>query len=275
MAATNSINVPSIGVVFLNTSSTPPKFEPVAPGNSGTVLTSTGTTSAPTFQAAGGGSGFTSINVQTFTSDGTYTPTTGMAYCIVEAMGGGGGGGGCDSTNGGNEIAAAAGGANGAYVRGVFSAAQIGVSKAVTIGAGGAGGSGNNTGSTGQSTVLDTLITAVGAAGGQGSAAEPLTSSVGPGECATGSSGGYLQTPGSPGSVSYATAVFGFSGSGGSGIFGSGGTSLSLHVTSASNGNAGRGYGSGGGGALNTGVVGSKTGGAGANGVLVVTEFIV
>ena len=34
------------------------------------------------------------VAAQVFTSSGTYTPTTGMKYCIVELVGGGGGGGG-------------------------------------------------------------------------------------------------------------------------------------------------------------------------------------
>ena len=32
------------------------------------------------------------VNYQFFTSSGTYTPTSGMQYCIVEVQGGGGNG---------------------------------------------------------------------------------------------------------------------------------------------------------------------------------------
>jgi len=35
---------------------------------------------------------FNKVNVQVFTSNGTFTPSTGMKYCIIEAVGGGGGG---------------------------------------------------------------------------------------------------------------------------------------------------------------------------------------
>src|SRR5215831_8063983 len=35
------------------------------------------------------------VNVQTFTSNGTYTPTAGLLFSIMETQGGGGAGGGC------------------------------------------------------------------------------------------------------------------------------------------------------------------------------------
>lgn len=69
------------------------------------------------------------VSKQIFTSSGTYTPSTGMAYCLVRIVGGGGGGG-----VGGGASAGGAGG--GAEV--LLTAAQIGASKMVTIGAGGA-----------------------------------------------------------------------------------------------------------------------------------------
>src|SRR5260221_4512350 len=34
------------------------------------------------------------VTQQTFTGSGTYTPTSGMAFCIIECLGAGGGGGG-------------------------------------------------------------------------------------------------------------------------------------------------------------------------------------
>jgi hypothetical protein len=64
-------------------------FQTVAPGTSGNVLTSNGTTwvsSAPS-----GGSGLL-LNIQYFTSSGTYTPTSGTTFVVVEVVGGGGGG---------------------------------------------------------------------------------------------------------------------------------------------------------------------------------------
>src|SRR5574338_310828 len=56
------------------------------------------------------------VVVQTFTANGTYTPTTGMVYCIIECVGGGGGGGGTSNSAAGSAGCAASGGA-GAYSR--------------------------------------------------------------------------------------------------------------------------------------------------------------
>ena len=43
------------------------------------------------------------VVVQTFTSSGTYTPTSGMLYAIIECVGGGGGAGGCANSTAGNQ----------------------------------------------------------------------------------------------------------------------------------------------------------------------------
>lgn len=53
MAATaaNAINVSTYGVVFFDSTGTPPAFTAITPGASGTVLTSTGATTAPTWQS--------------------------------------------------------------------------------------------------------------------------------------------------------------------------------------------------------------------------------
>src|ERR1700677_3329133 len=54
-------------------------------GTSGQVLTSNGASALPTFQAAGGGGSIVSIvNIQAFSSTGTYTPTAGLIYAIIE-----------------------------------------------------------------------------------------------------------------------------------------------------------------------------------------------
>lgn len=78
------------------------------------------------------------LNRQVFTSSGTYTPTTGMTYCLVEIIGGGGGGGGCQATNS-TQFCVSGGGGGGEYASGIFTISAIGSSQTVTIGAGGAG----------------------------------------------------------------------------------------------------------------------------------------
>lgn len=55
MGAANAINVSTYGVVFFESSASPPVFAAITPGASGTVLTSTGISSAPTWQAASSG----------------------------------------------------------------------------------------------------------------------------------------------------------------------------------------------------------------------------
>jgi hypothetical protein len=74
------------------------------------------------------------VNVQRFTSSGTYTRSSGVTKLFVEAMGGGGGGG--SSTSGNNNTGLPGGG--GEYQAAWRTTPPI-VSLAVTVGAGGAG----------------------------------------------------------------------------------------------------------------------------------------
>jgi hypothetical protein len=66
----------------------------------GTTRTFTFPDSSGTLALASGGSSFTTVASQVFTSSGTYTPTANMKYCIIRAIGGGGGGGGSTATAG-------------------------------------------------------------------------------------------------------------------------------------------------------------------------------
>lgn len=172
------------------------------------LATNLGGTGSATFSA------FTVLAQQVITTTGTYTPTAGMKYCIVEIVGGGGGG--VSNTGSGR------GGGAGEYARGVFTAAQIGAGQTGTIGAAGAAGS-SSSGGVGGTTSLGSLLTAVGG-GGTG---------IG----GTGGTGTGLHVHGgsSPGTIGS-----GF-GSGGSSFFGSGGSA------STSLAEAGVAYGSGGG----------------------------
>lgn len=113
--------------------------------------------------------------VQVFTSSGIYTPTSGMKVATVYAFGAGGGGGSGARAAAGAAAGGGAGGGGGGLAQAWFTAAQIGASKTVTIGAPGNGGSAQNVDSTagvngtaGGSTSLDTLLFAGGGGGGQG-----------------------------------------------------------------------------------------------------------
>jgi hypothetical protein len=97
---------------------------------------------------AAAGAGIITVSQQVFTASGTYTPSAGMVYCIAEAVGGGGGGGGAS----GNTAECGSGGGGGEYARVLLTAAQVGASKSVTIGA--AGAAGNNSGGNGGAGVL-------------------------------------------------------------------------------------------------------------------------
>ena len=75
------------GVLITSSSGIPSLL---ANGTTGQVLTAT-TGSPPSW--SGSIAGFTSVVMQVFTSSGTYTPTAGMQYCIIQMVGGGGAGG--------------------------------------------------------------------------------------------------------------------------------------------------------------------------------------
>jgi|GEM_PF-2011372 len=237
-----------------------------------------------TGQLGYGASSFNSINVQTFTSSGTYTPTTGMAYCWVRAVAGGGGGGGAAATS--SSVAAGAGGSAGSYVEGFYDASTIGASQSVTIGSAGSGATaGNNSGGTGGDTLFGSLITAKGGNGGGGSGSLILCTQEGAiGDSS--SSGGYLRTTGQGGGNSFgifllATGVCVSGGFGGSSVLGGGGTAQSAEAVSgtfSTSGNVGAGYGAGGAGGISGSVSGSAASAAGGNGsagIIIVTEYIV
>lgn len=240
----------------------------VSPNTAGFVLTSNGTSANPTFQAPAAG-GISSVNVQTFTTSGTYTPTAGMKYCTIEVVGGGGGGGGAEDSTG-IGIACGSGGGAGGYARLTASAATIGASQTVTIGAGGAGGTaGPNPGSNGGTTSVGTLVSATGGTGGsQGSAANGDIGFGSPG--GVGSSGDINISggPGYPGIGYTSSGNRCASGSGGNSYFGSGGISVN-----DAPGQSGAGYGGGGSGAA-TVFDAAEAGGNGTDGVVIITEYV-
>lgn len=213
---------------------------------------------------------FNAIAIQTLTASGTYTPTTGMKYAIIEIVGGGGAGGGASATDS-TQVSVGGGGGSGEYARGLFSAATIGASQSVTIGLGGTGVAGG-IGNSGGNSSLGSLISAFGATGGL---TLVLNSGITPagGSGGSGGSGGQIRTPGNPGAVALATPspLIVFSGEGGTSIYGSSGAA----TPGETDGSNAAGYGAGGGGGGNNqSQVTARLGGNGANGVCIITEYL-
>jgi len=199
---------------------------------------------------------------QVFTSTGTYTPTSGMLYADIEVIGGGGGGGGV-SLPGASEGGAAGGGGAGGYAKGLFTAATIGASKAVTIGAAGTGGSNSGaSGTAGGTTSVGVLISATGGGAGAGSGTSSAAQITGGASGGTGT-GGDFQASGSNGFYGL-TLLNGSNAAGGVGGFSflaGGGSSV------------GQSFGAGGAGGVAHNGDPAATGNAGKAGVVIVTEY--
>lgn len=231
----------TVNNVILGNGTSSPQF--VAPGTSGNILTSNGTT----WTSAAGSSG-SKVVLQTFTSTGTYTPSAGMLYCDMEVWGGGGAGGGSSGTGAGG------GGGSGAYAKKIVSAATVGSSQAVTIAAAGGTSSIGSIVSAGGGSAGSTASGNTWVAGGAGGA--PST--------------GDVQRNGNPGLPGGGTSVgSNFSVSGTGGATSLGGAGLGVVGSGSTAGNAAQANsGSGGSGGMNSG-----GGGAGATGFAMITEY--
>jgi hypothetical protein len=245
-------------------------------GTSGQVLTSNGAGALPTFQASGG-SNFAEVVIQTFTSSGTYTPTSGMQYCIIEVVGGGGGSGGLGATSG-TQGTAASGGGGGGYSKGVFSSATIGANQSVTVGTGGsAGTNAPGAGGTGGTTSVGSLISATGGAGSAASSGTTQPGAAG-GVGGVGSSGSVNCNGGAGGGSWGQQSAIGMNmgGQGGNSIFG-GGSTTTIQCNNTGFvilGVAGTLYGGGASGGSTGPSQAHQVGAAGAAGVVVITEFV-
>ena len=192
--------------------------------------------------------GLNARTTQVFTSSGTYTRPTGLVYAQVYVKGGGASGAGSTTTGNG------ASGGEGEEAWGLFTAATIGTSQTVTIGAGGAliSANTNSTGNAGGPTSFGAVITAAGAPGGSSG-----TVGGAPNVGGTGGTGGDFRMAGAAGMSGSGTggnvANYNCGGGKGGGLF-----------TAAAVANSG-----GGGGGGSTGA----SSGAGAKGICVVYEF--
>lgn len=211
------------------------------------------------------------LGIQKFTANGTYTPTPGMKNCIIEYVGGGGGSGVVVSTTA-SQTSAVGGGASGSYGKALITAATIGASQAITIGAAGVGGSAGSAGGAGGTTSVGSILTAPGGGGSPASVATATSSSdVGAGglsgSVATG--GNIINTSGEQGAFGFAILSKTLGGGGGSNPLGSGGQSSGASFTPTS----GTGYGAGAGGWANGVSTAAKVGIAGLPGVVIIYEY--
>lgn len=226
--------------------------------------------------------GVSAVKTVDITSSSTYTPTAGTKFVTVYATGGGAGAGGINQSTT-VYYAYGSGGAGGAGGTGIrtYDATQLGANASITIGAGGSGGSGNATGSNGGTTTFDpagtgTTITAYGGGGGRGIAIAhgTLSGMFGSGG---GTSGAQVQIIGECGNSSDLNTASGSTvntqaNTGGASFWGG------HNSTRTANGNQDHGqdassHGAGGNGAVTKGASGSKNGGSGKAGLVVIMEY--
>ena len=153
-----------------------------SPGSSGNVLTSDGTNWTSAAPAS------TGVNVQTFTSSGTWTkPSLAAGSRVLIQAWGGGGGCGRGSANQG-------GGGGGGYNERWVTLSSMGATETITIGSGGAARTTDGSGNNGGNTTVGSLISAYGGGGGGG------LGGSGGGQLSAGDNGGTTATlkPGKP-----------------------------------------------------------------------------
>lgn len=213
------------------------------------------------------------LNIQVFTSSGTYTPTTGTNSIVAEVQAAGGGSGGTPATSAGQSAVGSSAGA-GSYAEAYFTSVS---SQTVTIGGIGTGGAaGANAGTSALTSSFGSLISCPGGFAGSAGAATSAAVQVGPTAAAaactvTGATVTLQSVPGGssqPGIVVTAGSVQ-LSGSGGNSFFGQGGQGRAF----TNSGFTAVGYGAGAGGANATASSPAQAGGNGGPAIIIVYEY--
>lgn len=246
-----------------------------SPSSASGVSSIAGNTGAFTLGAGLGNStnvlintGVVTVKKQIFNTSGTYTPSTGMLFALIECVGSSGGSGNANHTA--SDLFIAPGSGSGSYSRTLASAGTIGASQTITIGTpGSAGASGGTTGGTaGGDTSVGTLCIGKGS---PGSNIADLSHSDVRGGVGGVAGTGDLTIPGNAGGAGfYATAagVLPIAGQGAPSYFG--GAPQQAIFSAAGVVGAGCGAGSSG---ANTGSTANFAGAPGKAGCVFITEY--
>lgn len=214
------------------------------------------------------------INIQTFTTPGTFTysPTAGTKSVIVEVQGGGGAGGGVGAAAAG-QISIAPGGNAGAYAKSRITAGFSGAS--IVVGSGGGGRTGLS-GLSGGASSFGGLVTAPGGPGGILYAGSSLQAVININSAVQtiASGGNIINASGGHGAPAMASqGAGGGSGNGGDSLFGAGAVGVPVVSGSFFNGSSSSCAGAAGSGASSTNGTGPAGGGNGATGIVIVWEY--
>lgn len=213
-------------------------------------------------------------NIRFLTTSGTYTPTAGTVSCQIIAVGGGGGGSGVRGSAGNN---VADGGSGGAACYKYYATAPSDVE--YTIGTGGAGGVGLLAASNGTDTIFNGEVVAGGGLRGvqrigiESNYNLSITGNVISGGTAGASdTSDYFYDGGSSVPFLISAPIFNRSVSGGGGGNGMGSAPTRSQTSNNADGFSATTPGGGGGGANGT-LNQTRTGGSGADGIIIVYEY--
>lgn len=211
------------------------------------------------------------VNLEIFTSSGTYTKPSDLVAALVIVIGGGASSAGFSTGVAASARVSGGGGGGGAAIS-LLLDADIAASQAYTVGAGGVGDTTN--GDVGGDSTFGAL-TGLGGNGTSGRTIAEDSPGVTAGGLGGSATGGQLNLRGGGGGFGALFSAFDtIGGNGGGSILSTPTLSTSTGAGSDLSGSAGNFPGGGGSGAILNGTFGSVNGGAGAGGAVIILEFL-